>query len=75
LGLTSGYVKRGADQFPKQGSKAPWVLRQNYLLDLLSLHFGKVDDGTMVFSEGGTKLVQSPASLRAMDANPATAAG
>jgi len=69
LGLTSGYVKRGADQFPKQGSKAPWVLRQNYLLDLLSLHFSKVDDDTMVFSEGGTTVVPNPASsLRASPA-------
>jgi hypothetical protein len=25
-------------------------LRQNYLLDLLGLQFGKVDDGTLVFS-------------------------
>jgi monooxygenase len=53
LGLTSGYIQRGADRFPKQGSKAPWVLRQNYVLDLLTLHYGKVDDGTLVFSEGG----------------------
>jgi len=52
LGLTSGYIQRGSDQFPKQGTKAPWVLRQNYILDLLSLHFGKVDDGTLVFSGG-----------------------
>jgi monooxygenase len=50
LGLKSGYVQRAKDLFPKQGSKAPWVLRQNYLFDLLSLHFGAVDDGTLVFS-------------------------
>jgi cation diffusion facilitator CzcD-associated flavoprotein CzcO len=50
LDLTSGYVQRGASLFPKQGPKAPWVLPQNYVLDLLRLHFGKVDDGTLVFS-------------------------
>jgi cation diffusion facilitator CzcD-associated flavoprotein CzcO len=50
LGLTSGYVQRGSDQFPRQGPAAPWVMHQNYLLDLLGLHFGSVDDGTLVFS-------------------------
>jgi monooxygenase len=51
LSLTSGYVQRGSDLFPKQGRKAPWVLHHNYLLDLLGLHFGKVDDGTLVFTK------------------------
>jgi cation diffusion facilitator CzcD-associated flavoprotein CzcO len=50
LGLTSGYVRRAVELFPKQGAKAPWVLRQNYVVDLFSLRFGKVDDGTLVFS-------------------------
>jgi monooxygenase len=50
LGLTSGYVQRGANLLPKQGRKRPWVLRQNYLYDMLSLYFGPVDDGTLVFS-------------------------
>jgi cation diffusion facilitator CzcD-associated flavoprotein CzcO len=74
LGLTSGYVQRAVDQFPKQGPKAPWVLRQNYLLDLLNLHFGAVDDGTLVFSRTGRALVVSTSSLRtAVDGQPATA--
>jgi cation diffusion facilitator CzcD-associated flavoprotein CzcO len=72
LGLTSGYVRRGADLFPKQGSKAPWLLRQNYLLELLSLRFGRVDDGTLVFSKGGTAVPPEPgASAHATDAAPA----
>ena len=50
LDLTSGYVQRGSDQFPKQGAEAPWVLHQNYIRDLLSLHFGKIEDGTLAFS-------------------------
>jgi cation diffusion facilitator CzcD-associated flavoprotein CzcO len=51
LSLTSGYIQRGSSLFPKQGVQAPWVLHQNYLRDLLSLYFGRVDDGTMVFSK------------------------
>ncbi len=49
LDFTSGYVQRGNARFPKQGSKAPWKLHQNYAKDLMTLKFGSVDDG-MVFS-------------------------
>jgi monooxygenase len=42
LDLTSGYVRRAADVLPRQGVAAPWVLRQNYLVDLLSTRFGDV---------------------------------
>jgi monooxygenase len=49
LDLTSGYVMRSIDQFPKQGSHKPWRLYQNYLLDLLTLKYGSVED-SMEFS-------------------------
>jgi monooxygenase len=48
--FSSGYVQRSIDKFPKQGTKRPWKLYQNYALDLLSLRFAAVDDGTMTFS-------------------------
>ena len=48
--FSSGYVQRATAMLPKQGSKTPWKLYQNYTLDLLTLRFGNVDDGTMVFS-------------------------
>ena len=48
--FTSGYIQRAAAEFPKQGSRAPWRLHQNYARDLLMLRFGKIADGTMVFS-------------------------
>ena len=54
LPLMSGYVRRGADMIPKQGPKAPWVMHQNYLLDLLSLRLAKVDDGVLVSAKAGT---------------------
>ncbi|MCE9648769.1 MAG: NAD(P)/FAD-dependent oxidoreductase [Parvibaculum sp.] len=50
LDFSSGYVQRSIDKFPKQGSKAPWKLYQNYALDIVSLKFGKVEDGAMEFS-------------------------
>jgi len=50
IGLSSGYVERARHLFPKQGSKTPWRLYQNYLLDRLALGHGRVDDGVMRFS-------------------------
>jgi monooxygenase len=50
IDFSSGYVQRSIDQFPKQGSKTPWRLYQNYALDLVSLRFAAVDDGVMQFS-------------------------
>ena len=50
LDFNSGYVLRSIDQLPKQGSKEPWQLHQNYPLDLRMLRHGPIDDGTMRFS-------------------------
>jgi cation diffusion facilitator CzcD-associated flavoprotein CzcO len=49
LNLTSGYILRSAENLPKQGSKAPWRVHQNYVLDLMALRFGPVDDGILEF--------------------------
>jgi len=50
LDFTSGYVLRSLHEFPKQGSKEPWKLRQNYIVDRRTIRRGAVDDGTMRFS-------------------------
>jgi monooxygenase len=47
--FSSGYIQRAAHILPKQGSRKPWKLNQNYALDVVSLKFGSVDDD-MVFS-------------------------
>ena len=49
VNFSSGYIQRAADQLPKQGSKKPWRLNQNYALDLMALRFGSVDN-SMTFS-------------------------
>jgi cation diffusion facilitator CzcD-associated flavoprotein CzcO len=36
LDLTSGYVQRAIADFPHQGDRGPWRVRQNYLLDSLT---------------------------------------
>jgi cation diffusion facilitator CzcD-associated flavoprotein CzcO len=51
LDFSSGYVQRSVARFPKQGSKKPWKLYQNYALDIMSLRLGRVDDGVMEFSD------------------------
>jgi len=55
LDFTSGYVLRSLDQFPKQGSKEPWKLRQNYIFDIRTIRRGPIDDGSMRFSRGATR--------------------
>jgi monooxygenase len=50
LDFSSGYVQRSIAQMPKQGSKRPWRLYQNYALDIVTLRFGTVDDGVMKYS-------------------------
>jgi cation diffusion facilitator CzcD-associated flavoprotein CzcO len=50
LEFKAGYVLRSLDLLPKQGSKMPWRLRQNYPLDRAELRHGRVDDGTMRFT-------------------------
>jgi monooxygenase len=50
IDFSSGYVLRAIDKFPKQGSKAPWRLYQNYALDIVTLRFGSLQDDGMVFS-------------------------
>ena len=50
LDFNSGYVQRALDQFPKQGSKEPWKLRQNYLVDTRAIRRAPIDDGAMQFS-------------------------
>jgi cation diffusion facilitator CzcD-associated flavoprotein CzcO len=33
IDLSSGYVQRALPLFPRQGDRAPWIVRQNYLRD------------------------------------------
>jgi cation diffusion facilitator CzcD-associated flavoprotein CzcO len=50
LNFSSGYVLRSIAKMPKQGSKRPWRLYQNYALDIVTLRYGKINDGVMRYS-------------------------
>lgn len=53
LDLSSGYIARARDALPRQGSRKPWRLDQNYLLDLFSLKFSPLADGALRFARRG----------------------
>jgi len=66
LDLKSGYVMRAMESFPKQGSRTPWKLHQNYAKDLVMLRYGKVeDDGMMFTKKPQAKPAAAPASIAA----------
>jgi monooxygenase len=66
LDFTSGYVQRSIAAFPKQGSKEPWRLRQNYARDVLTLRYGAVDDGTMALARAGAGAAVPAAQAEAV---------
>jgi monooxygenase len=49
MDFQSGYVLRALDRLPKQGDRAPWRLKQNYLTDLRTIRRGEIDDGVLAF--------------------------
>jgi monooxygenase len=53
LHFTSGYVQRALASLPKQGSRPPWRLHQNYVRDLVALRVGRVDDPALEFRAAG----------------------
>src|ERR1700719_4393906 len=63
IDFTSSYVLRSIEQFPKQGSRPPWRLYQNYALDIFSLRFGSLADEAIEFSAGGTPTIAAPEEL------------
>jgi len=48
--LGAGYVLGSIDQFPRSGSRAPWRLGMSYAHDVVTLRYGKINDGAMRLS-------------------------
>ena len=48
--FSSGYMQRALASWPKQGSKPPWRVNQNYFRDMLAMRCGSIDDGALQFS-------------------------
>ena len=49
LNLNSGYIHRSENEFPRQGSKLPWRLYQNYFRDYKTLRINKLTDKELQF--------------------------
>jgi monooxygenase len=60
LAFSSGYVHRASGTLPHQGSKTPWRVHQNYILDLAAFAFGSVNDGTMAFFKKSEDVSHAP---------------
>jgi monooxygenase len=56
IGLQSGYVTRGLDRLPQQGSRDPWTVKQSWLADSRLLRRGPIaDEGLhLIRRNGGT---------------------
>jgi hypothetical protein len=58
--LTSGYVLRAIDRFPKQGSRDPWQREQNYARNRWSLRRAPIDDPALEFSRSAPAADATP---------------
>jgi monooxygenase len=55
--FTPGYVLRSLDELPKQGSRTPWRLNQNYLRDIPLIRRGKIADEGLRFAKKPAAVV------------------
>jgi monooxygenase len=72
LSLSSGYVLRAAAHLPKQAPTKPWLIRQNYLLDMFTMKVSRLEDGILKFDAAasapaartfqGEEITSSPAA-------------
>lgn len=53
LDFSSGYVQRALPHLPRQGRKAPWRTYQNYLQDMVTIRYGRLEDGHLQFRKAG----------------------
>jgi monooxygenase len=58
LDFTSGYVQRALGHLPRQGTRKPWRLYQNYTRDIMALKFGGIDQ-EMEFSNPEPKVAKA----------------
>jgi cation diffusion facilitator CzcD-associated flavoprotein CzcO len=57
--LTSGYVLRADHLIPRQGTRPPWRVRNDYLRDIPVLRYGPIDDGVLRFTRTPARAAAS----------------
>ncbi|WP_282784463.1 NAD(P)/FAD-dependent oxidoreductase [Nocardia sp. CC201C] len=55
--LTSGYIQRGDGVMPRQGTRGPWLVINNYFRDRALLRKGALEDGVLRFTRGAARDV------------------
>jgi monooxygenase len=71
LDLTSGYVQRAIDRFPKQGRRDPWTVRQNYLVDRVAMPRADVRRDMTFVARASLSAASAPPSAP-LPASPAS---
>ena len=72
--LSSGYVRRGVDLFPRQAAADPWYRPQNYTVDRRTVMRAPVDGPALEFARvpGAARGPRTPAGKRRTGLEPAT---
>ncbi|MFC7219117.1 flavin-containing monooxygenase [Streptomyces polyrhachis] len=48
--MTSGYIARGNEVMPRQGTRDPWMIHNNYYVDRKALSRAPIDDAVLEFA-------------------------
>jgi len=62
LDFSAGYITRGLDEFPQQGTTGPWTIEMDYWADHARLRKGPVDDAALRFSTADRATATSAAA-------------
>ncbi|BBY28815.1 flavin-containing monooxygenase [Mycolicibacterium sediminis] len=57
--LDAGYIKRAPHALPRSGSKRPWHVRHNYVLDIVDHRFDRIEE-SMVFGRAADQVTAPP---------------
>jgi cation diffusion facilitator CzcD-associated flavoprotein CzcO len=60
--LNSGYVRRAEAVLPRQGSRPPWQVRNDYVRDVPVLKYGVIEDGVLQFGRAPADTPEHPRS-------------
>jgi len=63
LDFSSGYMQRALPHLPRQGTKAPWRTYQNYLQDMVTIRYGRLQDGHLQFRKAKSGTGEASSSL------------
>jgi len=57
--LQAGYVQRAPHALPKSGTRRPWKVRHNYVLDVIDHRFDRIEE-SMVFGRVSEQATEAP---------------